>query len=132
MVRYIVILLALSIILPSTPSNNSYAKPSNTKRVKDKDKNPKHLRVDLGPDEQRPSTVIDIYRSGELVISITVGSGANIVAGGSPPINSPAIEMEFWSSIKGSSDPEDFRAYLKKYPNGEFAELAKNRLNNIT
>lgn len=39
-----------------------------------------------------------------------------------------AAEIAFWDSVKNSADAEDFRAYLKKYPNGEFAELAKNRL----
>jgi hypothetical protein len=42
--------------------------------------------------------------------------------------NSGGAEIAFWDSVKNSSNPEDFRAYLKKYPNGEFAELAKNRL----
>jgi uncharacterized caspase-like protein len=38
------------------------------------------------------------------------------------------IELEFWSSVKDSSIAEDIRAYLDKYPNGNFAALAKNRL----
>ncbi|HYP02546.1 MAG TPA: hypothetical protein VER76_20310, partial [Pyrinomonadaceae bacterium] len=33
----------------------------------------------------------------------------------------------FWDAIKNSSDPEDFRAYLDKYPNGTFADLARRR-----
>lgn len=44
---------------------------------------------------------------------------------------SPA-EIEFWDTIKNSTNPEDFRAYLKKYPNGEFVDLAKNRLESLT
>jgi formylglycine-generating enzyme required for sulfatase activity/Flp pilus assembly protein TadD len=39
-----------------------------------------------------------------------------------------AAEMIFWNSIKDSTYPDDFDSYLRKYPNGEFAELAKNRL----
>ena len=42
--------------------------------------------------------------------------------------SSGAVEQEFWDSIKDSSDPADFQAYLKKFPNGSFADLAKNRL----
>ena len=38
------------------------------------------------------------------------------------------IEREFWVSVRDSSRPEDIRAYLDKYPNGNFASLAKNRL----
>jgi hypothetical protein len=39
-----------------------------------------------------------------------------------------ATEIAFWDSVKTSTNADDFRAYLKKYPNGAFAELAKNRL----
>ncbi|MEO5676339.1 MAG: caspase family protein, partial [Usitatibacter sp.] len=38
------------------------------------------------------------------------------------------IEREFWVSVRDSNRPEDIRAYLDKYPNGNFAPLAKNRL----
>jgi formylglycine-generating enzyme required for sulfatase activity len=40
-----------------------------------------------------------------------------------------AAEIAFWETIKDSKNPEEFRAYLKKYPNGEFADLARSRLN---
>src|SRR6266705_2204147 len=39
-----------------------------------------------------------------------------------------APEIIFWNSIKDSSNREDFKEYLKKYPNGQFADLAKNRI----
>jgi hypothetical protein len=38
------------------------------------------------------------------------------------------IELAYWESIRNSRNPEDFRAYLKKYPHGDFAGLAANRL----
>jgi tetratricopeptide (TPR) repeat protein len=38
-----------------------------------------------------------------------------------------AVELSFWDSIKNSTDPEEFAAYLRKYPEGAFAELAKIR-----
>lgn len=44
------------------------------------------------------------------------------------PSGDSAVEMMFWESVRGSSDPADFRAYLEKYPNGSFAPLARNRL----
>lgn len=34
------------------------------------------------------------------------------------------VEFRFWDSIKDSNDPEMFDAYLRRFPNGEFAELA--------
>lgn len=45
-----------------------------------------------------------------------------------PPSSLLAVELSFWESIKNSSDPAEFEAYLKKYPQGEFAELARIRL----
>lgn len=39
-----------------------------------------------------------------------------------------AAEITYWNSIKDSANPEDFNEYLKKYPNGEFVGLARNRL----
>lgn len=42
-----------------------------------------------------------------------------------------AAEIAFWETIKTSTNPDDFREYLKKYPEGEFAGLAKNRLNTL-
>ncbi len=46
------------------------------------------------------------------------------------PAPGPAasVEVTFWDSIKSSTDPADFNAYLKKYPNGDFADLARNRV----
>jgi tetratricopeptide (TPR) repeat protein len=40
-------------------------------------------------------------------------------------------QREFWDSIKNSTDPEDFRAYLKEFPDGLFASLARNNLRRI-
>lgn len=37
-------------------------------------------------------------------------------------------ELLFWDSIKTSSNSADFQAYLDRYPNGTFAQLARNRL----
>lgn len=37
-------------------------------------------------------------------------------------------EVVFWQSIYDSDRPEDFEAYLKQFPKGNFAALARNRL----
>ncbi|HZX32271.1 MAG TPA: caspase family protein [Rhodocyclaceae bacterium] len=42
--------------------------------------------------------------------------------------SSAAVEMEFWSSIKASNDKADFQEYLRQYPNGSFAGIARNRI----
>jgi uncharacterized caspase-like protein len=38
-----------------------------------------------------------------------------------------AAEQAFWNSIKDSNRAGDYAAYLKKYPQGTFAELAQSR-----
>jgi len=38
------------------------------------------------------------------------------------------IEREFWISVRDSNRPDDIQAYLDKYPQGNFASLARNRL----
>ena len=37
-------------------------------------------------------------------------------------------EMMFWQSIEDSTNPSDFHAYLKQFPSGVFAFLARSRL----
>ena len=38
-----------------------------------------------------------------------------------------AIELVYWDSIKDSQSVEDYKGYLKTYPNGLFADIAKRR-----
>ncbi len=40
-------------------------------------------------------------------------------------------EIEYWSSIKNSANPKSFEAYLRKYPNGDFADLARIKLEEL-
>ncbi len=44
------------------------------------------------------------------------------------PFDERQIELAFWSSIEDSSKSDDFKAYLDRYPDGAFAQLARNRL----
>jgi len=43
----------------------------------------------------------------------------------------PAVELEFWQSIKDSKTPAEFEAYLKAFPEGQFAPLARIRLDRL-
>lgn len=45
-----------------------------------------------------------------------------------PPVSSNMPEVVFWKSIENSDDRSDFEAYLANFPNGIFADLARNRL----
>jgi hypothetical protein len=41
-------------------------------------------------------------------------------------------EAVLWKSIETSKNPDDYRAYLKAYPNGAFAPLAEQRITSLT
>lgn len=56
-------------------------------------------------------------------------AGAEAVASAATQAADP--ELVFWQSVKDSQDREDLAAYLRKYPNGQFVDLAKNRLRKI-
>ncbi len=45
--------------------------------------------------------------------------------------SSAMIELEFWRSVKDSEDAEAIGLYLEKYPKGEFAGLARLKLNKL-
>jgi hypothetical protein len=41
------------------------------------------------------------------------------------------LEVAFWNSIQGSKNPQLFEAYLRRYPNGAFAEIARINLQDV-
>jgi hypothetical protein len=70
---------------------------------------------------------------GDFTFNATASNGRPQVAGGAPAAGPSAdttlgIEREFWASVRDSNRPDDIQAYLDKYPNGNFASLARNRL----
>ena len=44
------------------------------------------------------------------------------------PARDDRAELLFWESVRDSGDPADLEAYVARYPDGTFAELAHNRL----
>lgn len=42
------------------------------------------------------------------------------------------VELEFWKSISDSEHTDDFWAYLERYPDGAFADLAKTRIERLS
>jgi hypothetical protein len=40
-------------------------------------------------------------------------------------------ELLFWQSVKDSQDAADYQAYLRQYPSGRFADIARNRLKRL-
>lgn len=80
---------------------------------------PKRISLDLGPGKmQKPFAVIQGYKASELILSKT--AVAVDVAIPDPA----ALERSTWETIQTRADANAFRDYLKKYPNGMFAEQA--------
>ncbi|MGT2508139.1 SUMF1/EgtB/PvdO family nonheme iron enzyme [Cupriavidus basilensis] len=48
-----------------------------------------------------------------------------------PKDSDEQYELTFWDSIKNSNFPSDYEAYLKAYPNGRFAPLARARIERL-
>jgi hypothetical protein len=90
---------------------------------------PKRIAIDLGASEQqKPFATIEGYRADELVIGVAGPNAGNASSDSTAATSDPAaLEMSFWESIKNSTDPTDFQAYLEKFPNGTFAALASKR-----
>jgi TonB family protein len=67
---------------------------------------------------------------GSFYFSAPLNSTERLPTGGTTGtvVDPAAFELSYWESIKNSTDPEDFKAYLEKYPRGQFAALAKNKL----
>ncbi len=64
-------------------------------------------------------------------VSAPAGSAKPTAAAEPARIDPMAVELSFWDSVKASDNPDDLRAYLKKYPDGQFAELAQGRLRRL-
>jgi hypothetical protein len=93
---------------------------------------PKRLAIDLGSTrQQRPFANIEGYRAEDLVLAIT--NSASMSPGSNTPsvalVDPAAMELSYWETIKSSNNPDDFKGYLDKYPDGQFAALAKSRAN---
>lgn len=44
------------------------------------------------------------------------------------PSSRADLEALYWDSVRGSRDPEEYRSYLARFPDGSFAELARGRI----
>ena len=70
------------------------------------------------------------YLDGPQVESLRSRSGAQQppVSAGVVATDSGGLEVVFWQSIQGSTNPVEFEAYLEQFPNGVFRVLARARL----
>lgn len=77
------------------------------------------------------SLVGSFYFSGGLASSAASNAVTTDTSPGGPRFDASAFEYNYWDSIKNSTSVDDFKAYLAKYPNGQFADLARNRIKNL-
>lgn len=54
-----------------------------------------------------------------------------VPAAGLASVEPASIELAFWNSIQNNTNPEDFKDYPGKYPQGQFAGLARKRLDSL-
>jgi len=72
------------------------------------------------------------WESSSLTGDLVVNATANVTAAPVPAAPAPLDrETLFWMSIKDGTDPATFEAYLKQYPDGTFAPLARRRLASV-
>ncbi|MEO6392019.1 MAG: SUMF1/EgtB/PvdO family nonheme iron enzyme [Pyrinomonadaceae bacterium] len=105
----------VALVWPAASGVNGQTRPGETPAEQSKPKTPR--TTPKKPTPKRPTT-----------ITRPVTSNTNTTK---PSTDPSANERTFWESIRSSTDPEDFRAYLKQYPNGTFAALAANRLRSL-
>lgn len=91
---------------------------------------PKRIGLDLGASrKQRPFAVIEGFRADELVIA---APGKTYFAPGrAGSANADEAEQVLWNAIKNSYKPFAFLTYLDLYPKGQFAVLARQRLETL-
>jgi hypothetical protein len=94
---------------------------------------------------QKPGLgVFEVFNSAAVTVKHETGGNQQPWVSNSPiegsfffvgPINvtvaaPPAVDRDvvFWESIKASKDPADFEDFLKRYPDSEFALIAKRRI----
>jgi peptidoglycan hydrolase-like protein with peptidoglycan-binding domain len=61
---------------------------------------------------------------GTTVAALPGPAGASPGAGFDPR----QMDLELWNAVKSSNNIDDYKAYLDKFPNGTFADLARSRV----
>jgi hypothetical protein len=72
------------------------------------------------------------YDQGDFVFQLPGGDGGALATpesgGTAPAAQEDAVELAFWDNVKDSDNPARLEAYLAKYPQGAFTELAQLRI----
>jgi len=64
---------------------------------------------------------------GEFYFKRATSSPAGISQNEPVKIDPVAVEREYWEAIRNSKDAQDFKNYLKTYPNGVYAAIAQTK-----
>lgn len=56
------------------------------------------------------------------------GEAASSPAQAPAVVDVAALDLAYWGSVKDSADIEDLRAYLARFPNGQFVDLAQRQI----
>jgi len=72
-----------------------------------------------------PATPAPDQASNGTAPAVAAAPAAPAVASATPGSD---VEVEFWRSVKDSNKSEELNAYLSKYPDGQFAPLARARV----
>jgi formylglycine-generating enzyme required for sulfatase activity len=75
-----------------------------------------------------PGNAVASQQSAELASAAIVSVRSRGIM---PKDSSEQYELTFWDSIKNSNYASDYQAYLKAYPDGRFAALAKARIERL-
>jgi uncharacterized caspase-like protein len=65
---------------------------------------------------------------GSVYLNPTGAPAATGTVAAAPTTAGSDVELEFWRSIKESNKPEELKAYLTNYPNGQFRSIALARV----
>ena len=95
-----------------------------------------HIRhkVAVGFDDLGEQSVKNIARP---VRAFSLRLNGSAVPEGEPDTRAPEppqadeVEIEFWDTIKNSTNPLEYRVYLERYPDGAFAPLALARIDSL-
>jgi adenylate cyclase len=71
---------------------------------------------------------LDQYPDGIFVALARARLEEILVEGGERSPHDEEVELLFWESVRNSDNPSSLRAYLEKYPEGDFKALAEIRL----
>ncbi len=86
--------------------------------------------VETGGSREEYEAYLERYPDG----AFSVLARARLDGGTLPSAATPqdrSVELAFWDAVKDSEEPEMFRAYLDKYPDGEFSSLAEIKLRTL-